>query len=344
MLIDPSLFTPDGVYLNTATYGLPSHAVVSAMSSGIDRWRRGVATMDEYDQAVDSSRRLAAAVFDVPADRVAAANQVSVFVGTIAASLPPRSRVLIPEGEFTSLLFPFLVRRQVEVVEVPHDRLAESVDASIDLVAFSLVRSADGLVADAASIRAAARAVGATLVVDATQAAGWLPFDSDDFDFTVASTYKWLLCPRGTAFMVVGPDAPVIDPIFAGWYAGEEVWQSIYGSPLRLAGSARRYDVSPAWLSWVGTEPALRLIAELGVQAIHRHDVALAELVRRELDIAPSGSAMVTIPLTDTSRLARHGIEAAVREGSVRVGFHLYNTEDDVDRLLEVVSVARPPD
>lgn len=339
MLVDPQLFSPDGVYLNTATYGLPPSDVVAAMTDGLDRWRRGVATMAEYDSAFSRSRELAASILGIDGDRVAAANQASVFAGLIATSLPDGCRILIPEDEFTSLLFPFLVQRGrgIEVVEVPHTQLAQSIDQSIDVVAFSLVRSADGAVADAESIRQAARAVGAQLIVDATQGAGWLPFDPSDFDFTIVAAYKWLLCPRGTAFLALGPDAPELTPIFAGWYAGEEVWKSTYGSPLRLADSARRFDVSPAWLSWIGTEPALRLIDQIGVEAIHRHDVGLANMLRTELGLGESNSAMVTIPMDNADLLAAHGIEAAVRSGSVRVGFHLYNTADDVDRLLEAV-------
>ena len=339
MLVDPRLFTPDGVHLNTATYGLPSTDVVAAMTEGLDRWRRGVATMDEYDSAVTRSRELAASILGVGHERVAVANQASVFAGLIAASLPDGCNVLTPEGEFTSLLFPFLVqqRRGIRVFEVPHEALADSIDDSVDVVAFSLVRSADGAVADADSIRDASRRVGAQLVVDATQAAGWLPFDPDDFDFTIVSAYKWMLCPRGTAFLALGPHAPDPAPIFAGWYAGEEIWKSTYGSPLRLADSARRFDVSPAWLSWIGTEHALGLIDTVGVDSIHRHDVGLANRVRAELGLPDSNSAMLTIPMDNTDVLAAHGIEAAVRSGSVRVGFHLYNTEDDVDRLLAAV-------
>jgi len=71
----------------------------------------------------------------------------------------------------------------------------------MNVVAFSAVQSSDGEVADLAAIAAAARAHGALTVVDATQAAGWLPLAAGRFDAVVVSGYKWLLSPRGTAYL-----------------------------------------------------------------------------------------------------------------------------------------------
>jgi selenocysteine lyase/cysteine desulfurase len=336
-------FRPQDVYLDTPTYGLPSLQVMATMTRALERWQAGVATMDEYDEAVATARELLATALGTPSDRVAVANQVSVFGGLIASSLPDGTRVVVPSGEFTSLLFPFLVGtdRGITVREVPAPDLARSITADDDVVAFSLVQSSDGSVLDADAIVRAARAADVRIVVDATQAAGWYPFDPSLFDYTVISAYKWLLCPRGTAFLVLGSDAAPLRPVFAGWYAGDEVWKSIYGSPLRLAQSARRYDVSPAWFSWIGAVPALDLIASLGVETIHRHDVGLAALTRDRLGLAPSDSSMVSIPLEDPSVLRRHGIAASVRAGSVRVGFHLYNDEADVERLVTAVESTR---
>ena len=79
------------------------------------------------------------------------------------------------------------------------------------------------------------------------------------FDVVVAAGYKWLLSPRGTAYMaVVRERLPDVVPSAAGWYAGEDVHASYFGPPLRLAHDARRLDTSPAWHCWVGAAPALR--------------------------------------------------------------------------------------
>lgn len=334
-------FRPESVYLDTPTYGLASDDVADALTTAIDRWRRGRATMAEYDAAVARCRQLFADIVGTDVGRVAVANQVSVFVGMIASSLPAGTVVLVADDDFTSVLFPMLVQepRGVIVRRAPFVDLAASIDDEIDLVAFSLVHSATGQVADAAAIEAAVARHGTRTLVDATQATGWLPVEAARFDYVIASAYKWLLCPRGTAFMTLGDGAQeTVVPSLAGWYAGEEPWTSIYGGTLRLATSARRFDVSPAWLSWVGSVPALELIAATGVDRIHAHDVALAERTRQRLGLPPSSSAIVTIPMDRTDRLGEHGIAASVRAGSVRVGFHLYNSVADVDALVAAVS------
>jgi selenocysteine lyase/cysteine desulfurase len=337
-------FSPDSIYLDTPTYGLASAAVIEVMTESLDRWRRGVATMAEYDHAVLLSRRLFSEIVNTDPDRVAVANQASVFVGVVASSLPDGSVVVAPDGDFTSLLFPLLVheRRGITLRTAPLSDLAAAIDDKTDLVAFSLVQSADGRQAEVDSVLDAAAHHGAKTLVDATQAAGWLPIVAARFDYMVVSAYKWLLCARGTAFMTLGPrhDHDML-PILAGWYAGDDPWKSVYGTPLRLADSARRFDVSPAWLPWMGSVPALEMVASRGVEAIYRHNTTLADSARQRLGMEPTGSAIVIVPLADTSALTDRGISASLRSSNVRVGFHLYNDDSDVDALVEAVTASR---
>jgi selenocysteine lyase/cysteine desulfurase len=114
------------------------------------------------------------------------------------------------------------------------------------------------------------------------------------------------------------------------------VWsETIYGPRLGLADGVRRFDMSPAWLAWVGTAPAVEYLADRGLESIHAHDVALANRVCAALGRPPANSAIVSIDAPGTEEaLANAGISAAVRAGGVRVSFHIYNTDDDVDRLL----------
>ena len=84
--------------------------------------------------------------------------------------------------------------------------------------------------ADLDAVRAAAAAHGARVLLDATQSAGWLPLDAGAYDYTVTGGFKFLLCPRGTSFLTVTEEAQeTLPPLYAGWVAGEDRWNSTYG-------------------------------------------------------------------------------------------------------------------
>ena len=175
-------------------------------------------------------------------------------------------------------------------------------------------------------------------VIDVTQAVGWKRVELPWADVTVAAVYKWLLAPRGTAWMSLSDRvASLMIPHAANWYAGEEPWQTIYGLPLRLAEDARRFDASPAWFSALGSGLTLPWLASLDRDAVEAHALGLASRLRTELRLPPGGFGDRVDP--DRSRRpARAGRHPGIHPGSaVRVGFHLYNTEDDLDRLLDVL-------
>ncbi len=333
------LWTPGGVYCNTASYGLPPQPAWDALAAALADWRSGRTSWEPWGKSTEASRAAFARLVGVDPARVAVGSTVSELVGSVVTALPAGTRVVVPDIEFASNLFPYLVQPRLDVRTVPVAAVADAVADGAGAVAFSAVQMSTGEVADSDAILDAASAVGAVTICDATQAVGWLPIDAGRFDALVCTAYKWLMSPRGTAFLTVS-DRLLADavPHSAGWYAGEDVHASYFGPPLRLAHDARRFDLSPAWFSWVGTAPALELIEALGVQAIHDHDVALANRFRAGLGMDAADSAIVSADVPDaTARLERAGIVAAMRGGRLRTSWHVYNDERDVDRVLEVV-------
>lgn len=334
------LWEPVRPYLNTASFGLPPRPAWEALQAALDDWRHGRTSWEHWNEATERSRELFGRLVGVPAERVAAGSTVSTFVGLLAAAMPDGARVIVPEIDFASLLFPFLVHEQrFDVVTVPLARLADAVDELTDVVAFSAVQSSNGAVADVDAVLRAAAANEALTIVDATQACGWLPLDASRFDALVCANYKWLMSPRGTAFLALSERLQErVDPLLAGWYAGEDVHASYYGRPLRVASTARRFDTSPAWFNWVAAAPALETLLAVGVDAVHAHDVALANRFRAGLGLPPSNSAIVSADVPGAAeKLAAAGILTSVRAGSLRASFHLYNTEADVDAALEAL-------
>ena len=336
-----ALWTPAGTYLNTASYGLPPKPAWDALQAALADWQGGRTSWEHWGVPGEEARASFARLVGVPVETVAIGANVSTFIGLVAASVPDGARVLVPDVEFTSLLFPFLVQehRGVTVRLVPAADLATEIGPDVDIVAFSAVQMASGEVADLDGIASAAAEHGVLTVVDATQAVGWLPFASTRFDVVVAHAYKWMMSPRGTAFMAIRPERmDAVVPHAAGWYAGEDPLQTFFGGPLRLAVSARRLDTSPAWFMWVATAASLAVIEQIGVDAIQEHDVALANRFREGLGLEPSNSAIVFCDAEGAAdKLARAGIQAAVRGGRLRTSWHVYNTQADVDRTLDVL-------
>jgi selenocysteine lyase/cysteine desulfurase len=337
-------FTPKNTYLNTASTGLPPARTVAALRTAVEAAAAGRPTDMFAD--VEASRASFARLVGVPGSRVAAGASVAVYSGLIAASLPDGAEVLTAEGDFSSVVNPFHVRPGLKVRTVPLERVAESVRPGTALVAVSAAQSADGRVADLPAIREAAREHGARTYVDASQAAGWLDFDADAYDYSASVAFKWLICPRGVAFLVVPEDLGGLTALFAGWVAGERPWDACYGPVDELAHSARRFDESPALFSYAGARHSLELLEELGVDAVRAHDLALADRFRAGLaslghEPVPSpGSPIVSVPGLGSrqAELSSAGVEVSDRAGNLRAAFHLYNTPADVDRLLDVLS------
>jgi selenocysteine lyase/cysteine desulfurase len=333
---------PQGAWLNTASYGLPPDCAWEALQGALEDWRGGRTSWEHWGDSTEGARAAFGALVGVAPEAVATGATVSELVGLVAASIPDGARVLAPDIDFASVLFPFMVqeRRGVSVRLVPPSELADAVDDATDVVAFSAVQMASGEVADLDAVADAAAAHGALTLVDATQACGWLPIDATRFDVVVCHAYKWLMSPRGTAFMAVRPELlDRIVPAAAGWWAGDDPHASYFGPPLRLTSDARRLDASPAWFCWVGTQPALELVVAIGVDAIHDHDVGLANRFRAGLGLEPSDSAIVVADAPGgRERLERAGITAAERGGRLRTSWHVYNTESDVDAALDALA------
>src|SRR4051794_8694591 len=147
---------PAAPYLNTASYGLPPDSAWDAMQAALADWRAGRTSWEHWGDATDGARAAFARIVGVAPEAVAVGATVSELVGLVAASLPARTRVVAPDIDFASVLFPFLVQAErgaLDVRLVAPAALADAIDDSTDVVAFSAVLMASGEDADIQAFR-----------------------------------------------------------------------------------------------------------------------------------------------------------------------------------------------
>ena len=336
-------FEPSSGFLAVASIGIPTRETVAAQKADLDLWGSARRDPMDYDGIVERTRRSYARLVGVSPHRVATGSQTSVIASLVAAGVPDGAEVLSVLGDFSSIVFPFLQQSGIRVRTVALADLASSISDDTWLVVFSHIQSSTGVVADVPAIVAAAKAHDTYTFCDTTQSAGVHPVDASLFDATVCHSYKWLCAPRGVAFLTLSERFQArLRPLHAGWYAGEQVWQSCYGPNMALATDARAFDVSPAWPAWVGAEPAIRLFSELDIAEVWAYTSGLGDLLCDGLGIPQQHQAIVTWAdpdATDLHKLIAAGIRASGRAGRLRAAFHLWNDEADV---AAVIAALRP--
>ena len=352
-------------YLNTASYGPGPTPVLDEVHAAIEAWSSGTGSWRVWEDRAEESRALFARFLSVEADGVALLPSLSAAAGQVAASLPApngRANLVVGADEFRSNLFPWMnqERRGFELRPVPFrdGRLpAEDVASAIDddtvLVAVSHVQSATGYRIDLPRLAEACAPRPARLFVDATQSLGALRIPMEGVDFVATAAYKWLLSPRGAAFLWTSPERfPEQIPIMPSWKTPTDPYADYYGGPFDCAPRASSLDGSLAWPVWQGTTRALELLNEIGPATIERRDLELATRFRNglpRLGLTPlfeerESSPIVALRIPNApaveEALAREGVIAAVRSGYLRMSFHFFNDENDVDRALAALSGA----
>ena len=345
-----SRFSPGAgvAYLDAATYGLPPDTTVAAMHRALDMWQAGTAQwIGDWDRPAERARVAFASLVGTVPERVTLLPQLSVGMGIVAANLGPGDEIVVPDDEFTSVLFPLLLAKErgATVREVPQPEVADAIRPTTTHVAFSLVQMQTGRVAALADILDRAEAVGARVTVDATQG---IPFVDvaqhlGRIDHLLLSGYKHVLCPRGTAFLVHGRgDGSHLSPIAANWRAADDPYGRYFGGPLTLAADARRFDVSLAWLPWVGAVESLEALVTWKPTGAFDDVLAQSRSLAGRLGTKWEGASLVCAPIRDAAgasdALAEAGVRASVRGTAIRCAPHVWTTDEDLDRAVEALT------
>ncbi|PTL79706.1 aminotransferase class V-fold PLP-dependent enzyme [Vitiosangium sp. GDMCC 1.1324] len=358
----------DLTWLNCAYMSPQLHAVSEAGAEAVRRKARPWQLRPEdFFTESEALRALFGRLVGADAEGVALVPSVSYGLAVAAANVPVRvgQRLLVLAEEFPSNVYPWreLAERsggQVVTVRRPEDGdwtravLGELTERTA-LVAVPHCHWTDGGLVDLVRVGERAREVGAALAVDATQSLGALPLNVAEVrpDFLVAAGYKWLMGPYSLGYLYVSPRFRQGRPIEHNWLlrGGSEDFARLVDYRDDFQPGARRFDVGER-SNFVLVPMALEALRQLlawGVEDIQETLRALTERVTkgaRALALEVPPESLRAGHLVGLKRRGGYGADVAaklgarkvfvsVRGDSIRVSPHLYNTEADVDRLLE---------
>lgn len=359
---------PDDVaYLNCAYMSPLMRSVVDAGNVGLARkqhpWE---ITSDQFFTGAEEFRATAAQLIDAPANCVAIVSSASYGIATATLNLPlrPGQTVLVLDEQFPSNYYPWQRVADergatLKIVAWPSDddwtsAVLDSLTDQVAIVAVPNVQWTSGGKLDLVRIGEACRKIGAALVLDLTQSLGALPFSVPDSqpDFAVAANYKWLMGPYTTGFLYVAPKWHGGRPLEENWIqrANARDFTSLISYTNEYDEGARRFDMGERsnFALLPAAKRAMKQLMEWGVAEISD---AVGALNRRlAAAVAESGFASPPeglraphylclrrksgIPAGLYETLAREKVFVSVRGSSVRVTPHVYNSAEDVDRLI----------
>jgi selenocysteine lyase/cysteine desulfurase len=352
-------------YVNSCSQGALSTDVRGAYEAYLAGWDEHGAEWEHWVERAEAARATFARLVGVPPDSVAVLTSVSQAVSAIvsALDLEARPRIVVSEFEFPTVgqIAHAQELRGAEVVHVtpeadgtiPLERFAEAVDERTALVCCTAVSFRTGYRLDVAEVARIAHERGALVLADSYQAAGSIPIDAPALgvDFLTAGTVKYLLASAGLAFLYVRDGlVEQLLPTQTGWFADEDIFE-MQIARYRPHASARRFDAgTPPVPNIYAGIAGMEVVEETGVEAIARHVRALNERLLAGLDelgatvATPRSSygALVCVAATDlhvlVDTLAAARIVTSSRDRNLRLSLHLYNVEEDVDRVLAALA------
>jgi selenocysteine lyase/cysteine desulfurase len=360
--------TAEWAYLNHCAVSPLATPVVAAMQRFMDdQQHHGVMHYMEWQKEVKEVREKAASLINASIDEVAFVRNTVEGISMVAEGLPWQEgdNVVTVYGEYPANVYPWLnlKSRGVETRVVP-DRagrvVLEDVFGAVDertrLITLSFVEFTNGFRNDLAAVGEFCRRRGILFMVDAIQGLGALPLDVEgvQIDFMAAGAHKWLLGPLGIGILYcrlerldqlrliqVGPASMPPRPEYLPY-------------DFELRADARRFEAGAQNIAGIyGLGAILDVLQEAGIANIEQHlwgllDFAVAELKAKGCEVlsslAPgerSGMIAFRSPRMATpdlmGRLGQAKVAITARSGGIRIAPHLYNNQEDIERLLAEV-------
>ena len=355
-------------YLNSCSLGPLSRRSVSALDRYMETWSRlgAPAWWAEWLPQIELARQRFAQLIGAGSHEVTVGHSISSVLTSVASAFDyrTRKRVVCAELDFPTISYQWLARESDGVVvqfarsndrmTVPLAEYERLVDDRTALIATSHVFYTTGAIQPVQRLSELAHSRGAKLVVDGYHSVGVIPVDVKalDVDIYVGGVLKWLLGGPGLTFVYVREDLlDELQPTVAGWFASADQF-AFDASRLELAPDANRFQLgTPAmpsvytgiagmeFIREVGTEPIAARIRSLTSRLYSAANRAGFTVRTPDDPLERGGIVMLEFPNPRdiVERLADRHITVDHRPGLVRISPHFYNTEGDVDSVVDAL-------
>lgn len=365
--------------LNNARWHPLSRGAQATIEQYLDYKRRGVWHPPDLVTAMQQHvREEFAALVHADADEIAFVPSTTAGENLLVASLgfPSRKGNIVTDAlHFEGSLYFYKALERlgvdVRVVQVSGwgialDAMAAVIDANTRLVAVSQVSFVNGFQHALAPLCKLAHTYGALVYADAVQAAGCIPVDvhASGVDAMATASYKWLMGDMGLGFLYVRKDVlPQLHRTVYGYRQLSRYTRHIFpwdtAGPFPVEYSA---DETTAGHFEIGTyaNPVIAALSfslpwlrAIGIESIQSHAQQLIARLRREMAalgyhcLTPEAShaPIVAFRVEDSERVAqrlgRAKVDVGLSEGILRASPSVYNTMEDVDRLLNALDARR---
>jgi selenocysteine lyase/cysteine desulfurase len=362
-------------YLNAALQGPMPLAAAREAQAALEWKKRPDRLADTtYFDLPDRIREKVSRVIGARPDEIAVTSGASAGLASVAAGIDwkPGDEVLVGRGEFpahvsTWLRYEKAGKLRVRVVEprgrfITADDYIAQIGPQTRVISASLVRFDNGARLDARRVGDACRKAGAAFLLDITQCAGSMPTNIRELGATMAvcSGYKWLLGPYGSGFFWIANEWIERLPLGAVYFMALEGAREFHAMPsdkFQPVPGARRWD-SPETANFTNLaafESSLDLLLRIGLDSVAQHvDGLVGELIERlprdRCVLASPGERLKRGPYVCVSALKREEttslyekvraaqIHVSLRDNALRIAPYLYNTPEEISRLVEVLS------
>ncbi|MGN0002502.1 MAG: aminotransferase class V-fold PLP-dependent enzyme [Sphingobacterium composti] len=292
-------------------------------------------------------------LFNCPVQNLFAVPNFSFGLHTLLNGMPKGLRYAILEEDYPSLNYP-IISRQLDYVSIPvNENLEDNIEDilqsnGIDVLVFSIVQYIKGIKIDLNFVKKLKLKFPNLLIIgDATQYLGTEPFDflNSGFDVVGGSGYKWMMAGFGNGYMMISDN--VKSMLYVDAQLGERPKEAMWSakSILDTFFEPGHQDT----LSHGTLLQSVRLFKEIGLDNIQQQLKDITQyayqkfdergLLLTEIKNRKVKSSLINIQIAPKhyDLLMSNGIKCFPRGTGIRIGIHLYNTKEDIDKLIAVI-------